>query len=55
MWIRGDKMESREIKRIMSVKELPDVMTMPIVASTLGSIIFIQDLRCTMTLNLSQF
>ena len=36
MWIRGDKMESREIKRIMSAKELPDVMTMPIVARTLG-------------------
>ena len=29
-------MESREIKRIMSAKELPDVMTMPIVARTLG-------------------
>ena len=29
-------MESREIRRIMSAKELPDVMTMPIVARTLG-------------------
>ena len=29
-------MESREIKRIVSVDELPDVMTMPNVARALG-------------------
>lgn len=29
-------MESRKIKRIMNANELPDVMTMPLVARSLG-------------------
>lgn len=36
MSIRGEMMESRKIKRIMNANELPDVMTMPLVARTLG-------------------
>ena len=36
MSIRGEMMESRKIKRIMNANELPDVMTMPIVARSLG-------------------
>lgn len=36
MSIRGEMMESRKIKRIMNANELPDVMTMPLVARSLG-------------------